>query len=374
MNPQDIIHECKVWLSESVLPLWTQRGIDPSNGSFVESLSFEGQPQKIPRRAMVQARQIYSYNEAIKMKLINKSEGSKIVENAVNFLMEKYSLPSGAFIHSVHPDGTPENKQSELYTQAFVLFGLAQGYEVLKRSEIKDRAKNLLRFLNVERKAPHGGYTEIKDGKVVFQSNPHMHLFESMIAWMKVDSTDPEWKKVATEVFELCRNKFVDREAGVIAEYFDENWNPLREDGRFVAEPGHQFEWAWLMAQYETISDSEVGTLPRQLYERAEKYGVKPTGETVDEIWSDFKIKKSTSRFWPQSERIKAALEVGSTAGADQAMTVLLRYLKTPVRGLWYDTLLETGRFNDQAPKASSLYHIINAMSEYTHKRLSLKN
>jgi mannose/cellobiose epimerase-like protein (N-acyl-D-glucosamine 2-epimerase family) len=250
---------------------------------------------------------------------------------------------------------------------------LAQAYDLLKKPEYKTRAKDLLRYLNSERKAPHGGYTEIKAGQIVFQSNPHMHLFEAALAWLKID-TDADWKKLSQDLFDLCRSQFVANEAKVICEYFDEAWQPLRENGRFIFEPGHQFEWAWLMLQYESISGTKVGSLGYDLYERGEKYGVKPTGETVDEVWSDFTIKKATSRFWPQSERVKAALDVGSSHGADQALNVLMKYLKTPIKGVWYDTLSESGQFNDQAPKASSLYHIINAMSEYSHKRLSLKN
>ncbi len=380
VSPKENINECRNWLSESVFPLWTKKGIDPVNGSFVESLTFEGEPQAVPRRAMVQARQIYSFSEAMKMGLINESDGRRILERGLDFLLSKYSLPSGAFIQTVLPDGKAENKESELYTQAFALFGMAYAYEVSGQNLIKDRAKKLLNYLNQERRAPRGGYTEIKGGKVLYQSNPHMHLFEAAIAWLKVD-TDPVWKNLATDVFDLCRTQFIDKKVGVICEYFDETWQPLRENGLFIFEPGHQFEWAWLMLQYENLTGISVGSIPTQLYDNAEKYGINSHGEAVDEVWSNFEIKKSSSRFWPQSERIKAALSVGLhskdkahyAVSADQALSVLMNYLKTPVRGLWYDTLLESRQFSQTPAKASSLYHIINAMSEYSNKRLVLK-
>jgi mannose-6-phosphate isomerase len=43
----------------------------------------------------------------------------------------------------------------------------------------------------------------------------------------------------------------------------------------------------------------------------------------------------------------------------------LWRYLETKKPGLWLDTLTENGTFAEQPVKASSLYHIINALSEY---------
>lgn len=380
MNPKDLITYNNQWLKESVFPLWTHKGIDKNNGGFIENLSFNGEPQDIPRRAMVQCRQIYSYTEAFKMKILSQEQVLPIVQTSTEFLLKNYSLSSGAFLHATHPDGSPESQQSELYTQAFILFGLARSYELLRDSEIKNRAKKLLNYLFDERRAPNGGFTEIKAGKILFQSNPHMHLFEAALAWLAIDK-DQDWMDLTNELYHLCVNKFIDKETEVVCEYFDERWQPLREKNLFIFEPGHQFEWAWLLLQYEKISGTKTSLIARKLFERAEQYGVRATGEVVDELWSDFKIKKGSSRFWPQCERIKAALDIGlafpdqaSAAGqsADQALQVLKKFLDTPIKGLWYDTLFESGQFNDQAPKASSLYHIINAMSEYAQKRLSL--
>jgi mannose-6-phosphate isomerase len=380
MNPTEQIKYCKEWLTQSVFPLWIEKGIDKTNGSFIENLSFEGEPLNQPKRAMVQTRQIYSYVEAFKMGLLPREKVSSIVEKATDYLISKYSLPSGAFFHAVNSDGSPEAKQSELYTQAFCLFGLAKAFELLKNAKYKSRAKELYSYLQRERRVSSGGYTEIKNGKIVYQSNPHMHLFEAALAWREIDP-DADWIELSDELFNLCKNHFVDKKAGVICEHFDGSWNPLREEGNFIFEPGHQYEWSWLLVQYEKISKNNVQQLPEQLYALAERYGVNKAGDAIDEIWSHFEVKKSSSRFWPQCERVKAALEIGirnptrktqCAMAADEALNSLRKYLNTPKRGLWYDTLLENGQFNDQVPKSSSLYHIINAMSEYSQKRLLL--
>jgi mannose-6-phosphate isomerase len=375
-----LLHSSRTWLETSVFPLWTKNGIDPNNGGFVESLNQEGVGTTAPRRAMVQARQLFSYSEALKLKIIDPESTASILNRATQFLMSFYSLPSGAFIHAVTSDGAPENSQSELYAQAFALFGLARSYEVLKQPEINERAKKLLQYLNTERRAPHGGYTEIKDGKVLYQSNPHMHLFEAAIAWATVD-TDADWKTLCHELFDLCSRDFIDAETHLLAEHFNEDWLPLRTAGRgFIFEPGHHYEWAWLLVQFEKLSKISVGTIPEQLFSLAEAHGVRrPEGLVVDEVWSDFTVNKSSSRFWPQTERIKAAVELGLRASpaeqpkfgfvADEAMTTLWKYLDSPIKGTWQDTLLENGDFIPLAPKASSLYHIINAMSEYSAKR-----
>jgi mannose/cellobiose epimerase-like protein (N-acyl-D-glucosamine 2-epimerase family) len=368
-NAQALQEKCRHWLSENVFPLWTEKGIDPRNGSFIESLSADKVPTAVPRRAMVQARQIYVYTEAVKMGLLKPVEATPIVAAATEFLISNYSLPSGAFLHAVTAEGKAESLQSELYSQAFVLFGLARAYELLGRAEIKKRALDLLKYLQTERRNPAGGYTEVKNDETVYQSNPHMHLFEAAIAWVAADR-NPQWRALAEELNDLGRDKFFNPEVGALAEHFTADWQPLREDGKFFFEPGHQYEWAWLFCQYAKVSNSAAGDLPAKLFAFAEEHGVqKSTGLALDEIWSDFKIKKATARFWPQCERIKTALELGNTTAADEAMNALWLYLDSPAKGLWQDTKDESGAFIPQATKASSLYHILNAMSDYLRLR-----
>jgi mannose/cellobiose epimerase-like protein (N-acyl-D-glucosamine 2-epimerase family) len=103
----------------------------------------------------------------------------------------------------------------------------------------------------------------------------------------------------------------------------------------------------------------------------AEKFGVTNPSRALafDEIWSDGRVHKRSSRFWPQCERIKAAVVLGEGKIADIAMQALIENFLMLKEGLWKDTLLESGEYGDQPVKASSLYHIINAISEYAEHR-----
>lgn len=375
------IEKSKQWLSKDVYPLWLQKGIDPKNGGFVESISFNKEPMDVPRRAMVQARQIYSFLTGAKLGCCPQESASLVIEQGTRYLIDRFSLPSGAFMYSINPDGTPKSTNPDLYTQAFALFGLAQAYSLKPSSEIRDRAKDLLKYLHRERKVPGGGYTEIDEkGTVSYKSNPHMHLFESAIAWMQIDS-DQEWKDLGHELITLCLNKFIDPATHVLGEYFDKNWNHVKENGNFVYEPGHQYEWAWLMSLYQDLTGQglpgkDLKFVRHQLFLLAEKYGVSSTRKVVfDEMWSNYNPKTQSSRFWPQCERIKAAVRLGNevpesqreqySLAADEALETLFKFLETPIQGLWYDVLSADDRFNATSAKASSLYHIVNAMEEY---------
>jgi mannose/cellobiose epimerase-like protein (N-acyl-D-glucosamine 2-epimerase family) len=352
------------WLTHDAIPLWQGSGIDWKDGGFFEALALEdATPLNQPKRALVQARQIYSFRVARDLGIVPAETARKIIAHGSDFLLKHYRLPTGEFIHSVEKDGKPIKIIPELYTQAFALFGLAHAYAVDPQPEILIVAKALLKYLHSERRVPSGGFSEIQNGNTAYESNPHMHLFEAALSWMDVDP-DPEWRKLADELLQLCLDKFLN--SGVIAEHFDAHWVPLKTDGRFVFEPGHQYEWLWLMGRYEKHTGKDLLSVRKQLFDQCEKVSICPTRKVVfDEMWSDMTPKTKSSRFWTQCERIKAASSFDSgEKTVDEAVQALLMFFETPKSGLWFDGCSESSEFSHQPAKASSLYHIIGAMGE----------
>lgn len=369
------------WLSTYVFPLWSHHGIDHVHGGFIESLMMDGSPSSHPKRALVQARQVYSFVTGAKLQVFNTHESKKIVTSAMEFFTKNYITSSGACVHSIVENGSVHNQDLDLYTQAFAMFAYANAYELVGDKKYIEQALKILSYLKNERTALGGGYTEIKGGKVFYQSNPHMHLFESALLWASIDTRD-EWKNLCHELYQLCLDKFIDKKTMTLCEHFDEGWTPQLENGSFIFEPGHHFEWSWLLALYQELFNIDCKSWRHSIYQTGTKYGVNDKNFVVDEVWSNGRVKKSSSRFWPQCERIKAAVKLGHEVSvseqrafakqADEALRVLLEYFQTPVQGLWQDQLLENGEFTKQDPKGSSLYHIINAIYEYERFRPKL--
>ncbi len=378
------IEKAKSWLMTDVYPLWSKKGIDHLTGGFVESLYFTGEDTNLPRRAMVQSRQIYSFLTGARMGVCPEDIAHLAVIQGTHYMVECFSEENGSFIYSINVDGTPKVKNPDLYTQAFALFGLAQAYTIRPEPKTKERAKKLLKYLRSERQVAGGGFTELDEkGEVSYKSNPHMHMFEAAIAWMQIDQ-DPEWKQLGHELITLALTKFIDPQTGSLGEYFDANWNHLKENGKFIYEPGHQYEWAWLMSLYQDLTGQDLMAVRHNLFKQADRHGTSPTRKVAfDEMWSDFTTKKTTSRFWPQGERIKAAARLGTEVpeseqapyakAADDALETLFKFLETPHPGMWYDRLSETDTFEGDSSKSSSLYHIVNALEEYVNYRPRLK-
>lgn len=377
-----LVEKSQAWLSQEAVPLWTGKGFDPTVGMFVEGILFDGDVVPPPVRAMVQSRQIYSLSVADKLKAIPHDQAIEFIRIGANLLLDHFSLPSGGFAHSADAKKKVIDPKSDLYNQAFALFGLANAFEVQKNPNWKQRAKTLIEYLRRERRAPGGGFTEIGTKGDLFQSNPHMHLFEAAITWMAVDP-DPEWRLLAEELSQLCQKNFIQEGSGVLCEHFEPGWIPQRENGKFILEPGHHFEWAWLFMMYEELGGHVPSVVYKRLFEVGEAHGLLHDGRVaIDELWSDLTPKKKTARYWPQCERAKAALQLAKRSSgaererylrsADQSMETLFRYLNTPVKGLCFDVLLEDGTFSSQPPKASFLYHVANAIYEYVRLRPTL--
>ena len=146
-------------------------------------------------------------------------------------------------------------------------------------------------------------------------------------------------------------------------------------EGRIV-EPGHQFEWAWLLLRWaDTAGDERARQVGLHLIDLGEAYGVdRVRGVAITALLTDKSIRDPLARLWPQTERIKAAC-IAAEATHEQrywdmaadAARGLMKYLDTPLRGLWRDKMNADGTFVDEPAPASSFYHIVCAIAEMEH-------
>ena len=268
------------------------------------------------------------------------------------------------------PDGASLDDRAFLYDQAFVLLALAESQRVLgAQPALLSEALQLTDALYSHLKRPGQGFSSGAADAVPLLANPHMHLLEAALAWIQI-SEDPIWRSLADELVDLALTRFLDRQTGAIRERFAADWSQLGPSAGPVVEPGHLFEWAWLLLRWSHSSPGAASRAAERLVEIGETYGVH-AGVVITALHEDLTVSDGSARLWPQTERLKAAVSLAkrtpdspSWSAAASAAAALARFLTTRTPGLWHDWFAADGHFVASRAPASSFYHIVCAIAE----------
>ena len=355
------------WLCDAAYPLWSTRGVDPAGG-FHERLAQTGEPVIEPRRSRVSPRQAYCF--AVAPSLGWRGDTATLVRHGLDYWVTRYRRPDGLYRTLVNADGSVRDDRALLYDQAFGLlaFNVSAMCEARAAQERSSRELHDLVVKHMKRRGP--GFESGVPASPTLQSNPHMHLFEAALAGCEVCSESSQWKPLASEIAELALSKFIDPVSGALREFFDADWKPAAGiEGRIV-EPGHQFEWAWLLLRWGGPKNARARAAALKLIEVGERYGVR-NGLALNSLLDDFSPHDAGARLWPQTERLKAAALAARLTGeakyfsmAAAAADGLLRYLDCPIPGLWRDRIDADGQVVDEPAPASSFYHLVGAIAE----------
>ncbi|HWA20472.1 MAG TPA: AGE family epimerase/isomerase [Devosia sp.] len=365
------------WLKRDALPLWWQNGADFERGGFVETIGLDGKPTEAARRGRVQPRQVYCY--ALAGRLGWQGPWEAALKHGLTYFQEKFWLESGYYANTVAASGALLDDSFDLYNQAFALFGFAQAAQAVPawRPELEARSLMLLERLQQDYAHWYAGF-ENDDGKSLpLKSNPHMHLFEAAMSW--ADLTDPlssAWAGLADEIAGLAMTRFIDAKTGALREFFDAEWNNYPGVEGQIVEPGHQFEWSWLLTRWgQSRGNAEAIVKAERLFEIGMKYGICESRHVaVMQLLDDFTIHDDTARLWPQTEWLKSSLRLAKVnvgikrdyyqVAAQHACEAMMRFLEVPTPGLWRDKMVPDGSFVTEAAPASSFYHIACAIDE----------
>lgn len=367
--------ELLAWLRRDALPIWWGFGVDHPGGGFHEKLGLRCEIRPDPRRTRVTARQVFSF--AVAGRLGWSGPWLPTVEEGLSWFLDRCVLPDGTVRMVVGADGSPLDDTFSLYDQAFALFAFAAAASVIgDRSRAEGPAVRLRDTLIARYKHPVAGFEEAAPRSLPLKANPHMHMFEACLAWEEAGG-DAEWTRLADEIAELCLSKFLDPEEGWLREFFDGDWNPMPgEEGRIV-EPGHQFEWAWLLTRWGVKRNRpDAIRAARLLADLGERHGMNAAeGVAINELLDDGSVRDGGARLWPQTERIKGHVALASVetdpaardahlAAAASAGEALMRYFEVDTPGLWRDRMNADGSFKVEPAPASSFYHIVCAIEE----------
>lgn len=288
-EPAPIREAADRWLRDRALPLWSCAGFDAAGSSFIEALDLDRRPlPDLPRRLMVQARQVAVFADAARTGIF--PEGGAIARAAAEAMIARYLAADGApgWVFSVAADGRVIDPTRDLYAHAFALFGLAATRRLAPSQRIDAAIDATLAFLDGPFRDPrHGGWWDALPRKDhLRRQNPHMHLFEALLALHEATGDAAILKRCA-EIDALARRHFLNA-AGALVEDFSDDWHIAPAPGAGRVEAGHQFEWAWLFRRYEAASGVNRDAVVGSLLDSAVRSGLDPaTGRICDEAGED---------------------------------------------------------------------------------------
>ena len=335
------------WTVRDAFPLWSTHGVDRVRGGFHEALGVEGAPLDLPRRARVQPRQVVAFASAPGLGW--DGPAGDLAAHGLAGIERTFRRPDGLLRTRVAPDGTVLDDEAVLYDHTFLLLAHA-------------------RFGHDEGR----GLRSSESRPLPLLANPHMHLLEACLAWIDAGG-DARWGALADTIATVALAHMIDGRYGAIHEVFAADWTRTTDLAGRLIEPGHQYEWAWLLMRWGQLRgrDDAVAAALRMI-DFTEAHGIDPVREVgYEAITDDLAVHAPVGRTWPQTERIKAGLLARDVTGdarfgavARRGGDTLLRFLDMAVPGLWRDRLHADGRWGDDPVPASTFYHIVVAAEE----------
>src|SRR5882724_13104538 len=320
------------WLLDHVCAYWLKRINDPAGG-FFEELDALGSPVSRPRRTtLVQARLTYVYSHAYL--LGGDPSFGEAARHGVAFLMRAARAPDGGWFRAVSSEGATLDNTRDAYDHAFVLFALAWYYRATHDASAIQLADATWQSMKTRLgDATHGGFfEEFTPGRAEMRlprrQNPHMHLLEALLA-LHVATGEKNWLRRAGALVDLFKRRYVDLDTGALIEFFTTDWFQAAGAAGALREPGHQFEWVWLLHEYFRLSgDDSVTPYAERLFafgtrfgiERGEGLGSEGLGGAVfDGVDSTGALTAGTKLLWPQTEYIKACVARAEWSSDDAA-------------------------------------------------------
>jgi mannose-6-phosphate isomerase len=362
--------EARSWLFDSCYPLWAEHGLTEA-GLFPEVLSLEhDELSRDVTRVRVQARQTYVFAEAWRMGW-KRDTAARLVHAGVSVLTGAALAPTGLPGRTLAANGSGlVDASADLYDTAFVLFALAEAARGPgPADEILGAANRILGALDrLARDTARGGYAEVLPAPSVRLQNPHMHLLEACLALHRAEHSADHLARAA-EIIDLFETRFTAGESGLLGEKFQADWSMPTGEAAEIVEPGHQFEWVWLLHTWSRLANKPLPDAATRLY----GFGLSTldeAGRACQEVTRHGIAHDASRRTWPQTEALKAHLAMFEQRGDDRfaaaacrSFDVLMDEFLTEDGG-WIDHFAADGSVLAKDMPASTGYHVVLALAE----------
>ena len=356
------------FLFDGLLKNWSLHGINTEQGFSYESMNHDWTVNATDRiRLLTQCRQLYTFSHACQRH--HTKDWKALLKPLFDFITSRYFV-DGRWIFSLNDDLSIKDQHSDAYALAFVLLSFSHYYKVTNDDRALSYMKETHQFLLNNMQAEYGGFYESfpVDVEQTRRQNPHMHLLEGYIAAYEV-TQDADYKATTQSLLTLALAHFYDKKSKTLREFFNSDWQPHPKTGHLV-EPGHHFEWVWLLYQAnKMLPNSDYTDLAQQLWLTATRHGLAESGGIYNQIdGNDYHPIDKEKRIWPITEYLKAitVMPIGKEEKIHRIETALdfMHQFYLQPNGCWNEYLNADDTPKDFPLPGTSSYHIFLGLTE----------
>ncbi|MCC5996957.1 MAG: AGE family epimerase/isomerase [Oceanicaulis sp.] len=355
----------RAWVYERMLPAWAEAGWDRENGGFVETLTRDGAPNFTqPRRGRVAPRQVFTFATALMHGWDPDGAASRLVDQGLAYLDGPARTPEGGWAHGLTPGQGVSDARRDLYDHAFVALGAARAFQATGEARAERIAREAFALIDAEMRDGQPGWASPQTAPGRKLANPHMHLLEASLVWYEA-SGDPDAHERIGELAWLFEAFMFDPMSGAVGEVFGPGWERAPGEAGARIEPGHCYEWAWLLSEARRLTARDTASWSRRLIGFADARGRGPDRFSLDAVAAAGAPLIATCRAWPQLERIRARLRFPETAAPGEAARELAAFMDAYIdedSPAWCDRRQTDGCTPMDYLPASMPYHFMTAL------------
>ncbi len=343
-----------------IVPLWQGPGWNAELALPYEALSPEHRPLPPQRyRAMACARQLYVFSS-----LIGDPAFPAAAERAADLFRSLQSrfhdAEHGGWFYSIDPQGAPLDTRKDLYTHAFIIFACAHYWARVREPIVESALNAALQVVNERFSDGQGLYeasldqnwSSLNSGPL---QNPLMHLAEAFLATLSVrDDAAVQGALLALadgmqlRFIEPVHNVMLEKPRGAVDNWF---------------EPGHQFEWLYLLESSPLLRHSALHASLDRAFDFAEQVGVNPqSGAVCGMLAPDGTLRDGTQRIWAQAEYLRALTLRSDNVPRLQRQLLALQHQFLHAGG-WYECRDGEGNVSREDMPSTTPYHLATCYS-----------
>lgn len=361
------IQSCADHVFQGLIPNWVNYGLSPQGYSY-ESLALNWTHNPVGRiRLLTQCRQLYTLSHASELGYLKGFEEQ--IRSLFNFTVDHYFV-EGRWIFSRNDNLDLLDQKSDAYALAFVLLSFSHYHRLTGDQTALEYINQTEQFLVTNMRHPKGGFYEAFpiEPHVTRRQNPHMHLLEGFVAAYHA-TKEAKYLKHIEDMCELAHLYFVEPKTQTLREFFKSNLTLDDESGHLV-EPGHHFEWVWLLHQtYQITGRQQDLKLAAQLWHSATQFGMADNGGIINSFDGNTgKAVDAEKRIWPITEYLKACCVISiSNEERFERIEAALAFMQTHYfldNGRWVEYLDTHNNSKGFPLPGTTGYHIFLGLAE----------